>query len=676
MPSKSSLSVSLTPELMGFIESRVASGHYGTASEVVRAALRALDRMDSRDLTPKAAARSGISFLEGGGEMGARMRAHDWSASPLGAPETWPQTLRTLVAVMLGSHQPMFIAWGPERIMLYNDGYAPMCGQRHPAALGKRFADVWYDILETIGPILDKAYAGESIQMDDIAYVMHRHGYPEETHFAFSYTPVRDEANRVTGMFCTCTETTEEVLAQRALTQVQERLSLALAASGTIGTWDWHVPTDAFYSDARFAAMFSVDPEKGAAGARLADYLAGIHPDDIGKVQEALNHAVATGGKYIQQYRLLHKDGTITWVEAQGQCLYDSGGKPLRFPGAVVDVTQAKQAEQAIRESEARFRNLADNAPVMVWVTEPDGSCTYLSRSWYEFTAQTPETGLGHGWLDAVHPDDRAWSEEIFMRANAKREAFQLEYRLRRADGAYRWNIDAAAPRFSEDGVFLGYVGSVIDITERKQAEQLQGLLLNELNHRVKNLFLIVSGLVTMSARTARTPQDLAHSLEGQINAMARANDLILPDRGRAEHGHTGTTLGELLYAVLDPYLKEDGAPPRIVLDGPEVPVGENAVTSLALVFHETATNATKYGALAPQGGHVRIEWSIQDGHLVLRWEESGGPAILEPPKRQGFGSRLVDRSIRSQFRGQVEHEWRREGLILHLTIPLDQLIL
>lgn len=137
------------------------------------------------------------------------------------------------------------------------------------------------------------------------------------------------------------------------------------------------------------------------------------------------------------------------------------------------DVTERRRPEDARRESEARFRSMADHAPVMVWVTEPDATCTYLSQSWYDFTGQTPETALGFGWLEATHPDDRQAAHNIFVRANEKREAFRLEYRLRRKDGSYAWAIDSAKPRFGEDGEFLGYIGSVIDITDRKQTEEI-----------------------------------------------------------------------------------------------------------------------------------------------------------------------------------------------------------
>ncbi|WP_442938595.1 GAF domain-containing protein [Nostoc sp.] len=135
------------------------------------------------------------------------------------------------------------------------------------------------------------------------------------------------------------------------------------------------------------------------------------------------------------------------------------------------DLIEQRQGLSALRESEARFRNMADHAPVMVWISEADATCTYLSQSWYEFTGQTPATGLDFGWLNAMHPDDRNEAERIFIAANANREAFRLDYRLRRKDGSYAWAIDSAQPRFSETGEFLGYIGSVIDITDRKRAE-------------------------------------------------------------------------------------------------------------------------------------------------------------------------------------------------------------
>ncbi|MFB2938078.1 PAS domain S-box protein [Aerosakkonemataceae cyanobacterium BLCC-F154] len=146
------------------------------------------------------------------------------------------------------------------------------------------------------------------------------------------------------------------------------------------------------------------------------------------------------------------------------------------------EITEQIQVESALRQSEERFRNMADNAPIMIWVTDTTGSCTYLNQSWYEFTGQTEATGLGFGWLEAVHPDDREFSSNIFLTANQRQEAFKLEYRLRSQSGEYRWAIDAASPWFGENGEFKGYIGSVIDIHERKQAEERYRALFESMN--------------------------------------------------------------------------------------------------------------------------------------------------------------------------------------------------
>ncbi|WP_377706851.1 HWE histidine kinase domain-containing protein [Paracoccus fontiphilus] len=155
-----------------------------------------------------------VSALKGGGECGALLRGLDWTANPLGHPEDWPAELSALVGITLASAQPMLIVWGPSQITLYNDGYAAMCGQRHPQALGRPFKELWFDIWDTVQPIIDAAYSGVSTSMDDIEFTMHRNGYPEKTNFAFSYNPVRNRAGEVLGMFCPCTETTASVAAR------------------------------------------------------------------------------------------------------------------------------------------------------------------------------------------------------------------------------------------------------------------------------------------------------------------------------------------------------------------------------------------------------------------------------------------------------------------------------
>jgi signal transduction histidine kinase/ActR/RegA family two-component response regulator len=163
-------------------------------------------------------------FLSGGGELGAMMRAHDWSGSPLGHPRGWPQALRTVVGLMLNSKFPMFVAWGPELGFLYNDPYRDILGAKHPRALGRRFRDVWSEIWPDISPLIERALRGEATYADRLYLVMNRHGYDEPTWFTFSYSPVRDENGDIAGMYCACVEVTDQVLAEKYRNEENERL--------------------------------------------------------------------------------------------------------------------------------------------------------------------------------------------------------------------------------------------------------------------------------------------------------------------------------------------------------------------------------------------------------------------------------------------------------------------
>jgi two-component sensor histidine kinase len=378
---------------------------------------------------------------------------------------------------------------------------------------------------------------GETVFAKDRPFYIERRGYPENVYFDISYSPVRDDCGKVGGVLCVVSETTRQVVAQQKLATAQERLMQALNASRMVGTFDWYVRTDKFYSDARFAAMFSVDPSKAEEGVPIAEYIAGIHPDDVERISQAVNQVFATGEKYHQEYRLRQKDKTIRWVDVRGECLYDDEGKPIRF------------------------------------------------------------------------------------------------------------------------------VGVVIDITKEKEAQEHQHLLLRETNHRLKNLFAMLDALIGLSAKSAQTSEEFARALRGRINALLQAKDLVRPgiigpEGARSER----TTVAAIVRTILQPY--DDGTG-RIVISGPDVSVGENAVTSLAFALHECATNAVKYGALSAPNGTLRVKWEMLRSGFHLEWEEWGGPTIATPPTARGFGSVLTERSITVQLAGNVEYDWRRNGLNL-----------
>ncbi|MEG4573588.1 PAS domain S-box protein [Microcoleus sp. N3A4] len=195
------------------------------------------------------------------------------------------------------------------------------------------------------------------------------------------------------------------------------------------------------------------------------------HPDDRDRIVQEIASAIATGRNIRYEHRLRRHDNQFRWFLNEATPWRDANGEIAHWIGASVDIDDSKQAEAALRDSEEKFRNMADNAPFMVWVTDPRGYCHYLSQSWYDFTGQTPETGLGFGWLNMTHPDDREYAEQTFVAANQRQEAFRVEYRLRRKDGEYIWAIDMANPWLGPEGQFKGYIGSVIDIDDRKQGE-------------------------------------------------------------------------------------------------------------------------------------------------------------------------------------------------------------
>jgi PAS domain S-box-containing protein len=284
------------------------------------------------------------------------------------------------------------------------------------------------------------------------------------------------------------------------------------------------------------------------------------HPDDLEQDLSVMRRMLAGEiDTYLREKRYFRKDGSVVWVNLSVSLLRDADGLAGYFISVIEDISARKRAEETLRENEARFKHMADTAPAMLWVTEPDGRCTFLSRGWYEFTGQTEQEALGKrgfGWLDAVHPDDREESGRVFLEANRKREPFTLDYRLRRADGEYRWAIDAGRPRFDEEGVFLGYVGSVIDITERRENE----ISLRESQERL-------AGIVSSAMDAIITVDDdqrivlineAAERMFGcsAAEAIGQRLDRFIPERFRnahAEHlrrfgetGGTGAAMGRL----------------------------------------------------------------------------------------------------------------------------------
>jgi PAS domain S-box-containing protein len=302
---------------------------------------------------------------------------------------------------------------------------------------------------------------------------------------------------------------------------------------------------------------------------------------------------------------------------------------------------------------------MADGAPVMVWVTESDGRCSFLSKSWYEFTGQTPETGLGLGWVDALHPDDRAMARDTFIAANARQETFRVEYRLRRQDGQYRWAIDAAAPRLAPDGRYLGYIGSVIDITERKQAEQaLQDAdrrkdeFLATLAHELRNpLAPIRSGLELMklAGNDHQATERARTIMERQLHQMVRLVDDLLDvsriSRGGLELRKEHVDLASVVRSAVEtnrPLMEQYGHELTVSMPAGQIVVDADP-TRLAQVFANLLNNAAHY---TRKGGRVSLTVTAEGAGVVVSVLDSGIGIAADMLPRVFDMFTQVDRSL------------------------------
>lgn len=308
-------------------------------------------------------------FLQGGGEMGKMIRATDWSQTSLGDPSDWPQSLKTMVAVMLDNPFGMYIAWGDDYTQLYNDGYRPILGAtKHPRALGIGTRETFAEIWDIIGPMFKGVMQGKAVRFADLMLPLNRNGFVEACYFDFAYSPIRTDTGEPGGVLVT-----------------------------------------------------------------------------------------------------------------------------------VVETTNKKKIEDALKESEARFRAIADDAPVFIFLAGENAAVDYLNKTWRTYTGIADDDSKGRAWADITYPDDIEPATNIYMEGFTKRESCSFENRQKGTDGIYRTILWKATPRFSPNGTFIGMMGVGLDIHERKQSEEtlkeseeryreLSHTLEEKINHRTAEL--------------------------------------------------------------------------------------------------------------------------------------------------------------------------------------------
>ncbi len=316
---------------------------------------------------------------------------------------------------------------------------------------------------------------------------------------------------------------------EAALHESEARINLVTNAAN-LGLWLWNIRDDELWVTAKWRRLFGFAESEPLKFGRLLQV---VHPEDRERIQQRVQHMLEHGGgEYESEYRITRPDGSTCWIAGYGGVELDEHGKPAFARGVSRDITRRKIAEEELRESEARFRTVADAAPVMIWMSSPDKLCNFFNKGWLDFTGRTMEQELGNGWAEGVHSDDLERCLEVYKNSFDARQPFTMEYHLRRNDGEYRWVLDTGTPRFDTDGVFVGYIGSCIDMTEQKRTEEKFRLVLDG----APNAMIMVdsAGVISFANAPAATVFGYSHSELIGCNI-----ETLIPERFRDRHpGH------------------------------------------------------------------------------------------------------------------------------------------
>lgn len=319
-----------------------------------------------------------------------------------------------------------------------------------------------------------------------------------------------------------------------------------------------------------------------------------------------------------------------------------------------------------IAESEKKFRLVADSIPDIAWSTDIHGQPVFCNRRFFEFTGHEPDDLSADMFRDYWLPEEREHWLGDWQKTLEAGEPYEAEYRFRRNDGKYVWMLSRALPLHDANGEITGWFGTLTDIDDTHRQKEERELLAGELAHRIKNIFSVISGLISLRSRGDEKLETFGQELTAAIRSLGRAQDFVRPlDSEKSDE------LVALLDILMAPY--QDGAGKRVALTGDRVEVGPRAATPLALIFHELATNAAKYGALSEVVGRVTIAIERREDSVTIAWQEHGGPEVQEPDS-QGFGSRLIDMATRNQLGGNLDKVWDANGLAVNITLPLERI--
>lgn len=468
---------------------------------------------------------------------------------------------------------------------------------------------------------------------------------------------------------------------ENELAVAYDRLRQALETGQSV-VWDWDVKSgqDRWFGDLQ--SIFGIDSDTYSG--RVEDFHRRVHAEDRELVSRAVADARQSHKPYVAEFRVVREDDhAVRWLSARGQFYYAKNGDPLRMLGTAVDVTERKQADQKLRESEERFRRVANTAPVMIWMSGTDKLCTYFNQTWLDFTGRSIESELGSGWAEGVHAEDLKDCLKTYEQSFDKRVTFKMQYRLRRHDGEYRWVLDTGVPRFNEDGSFAGYIGSCIDVTERRTAEEAlasvgrrlieahedeRAWIARELHDDISQAIAVVAGELGSAAQEPPSER----TLDAITHAWDRLAEIANDVQGLSHRLHSSKLEYLGIVVAAQGFCKELSGQKNVKIDFTHAGVPRTLPKEISLclfrILQEALQNAVKYSGVQ----EFRVELHGIPEEVVLTVSDSGrGFDREEAMRRHGLG--LISMKERAQLVGgafSIQSEIGR-GTSVSVRVPL-----
>jgi PAS domain S-box-containing protein len=548
------------------------------------------------------------------------------------------------------------------RYLRANETYAKIVGLPLGKIIGRPIVEVVGEAaFETIRPCIERVLAGERVEYESVVPLERG---AENSFFRVVAVPDRDPNGSVIGWIDYVADITSSKEAETRLAERNAQLDLA-GKLAKIGSFTYDHATRKLQLSPGCAALYGL-PESTLEISRN-EWRALVHPDDLPKLDAKAGRALANGeSEVLLEFRTV-RHGEMRWIESRTLISYNEAGKPVRRIGAQIDVTERKQAEQALAERNTQLELTHKAARVGSYIYDVSTGMMRFSRAnnvTYGLSERTLEV-TAEQWLSRVHRDDiqRLRAEHI-QAFKEQRSELVSEFRSVRPGGEVRWIEARSLITYDHADRAVRMTGVYIDVTERRSSEDHKKMLIAELDHRVKNMLACVAAIAKRSQERSRSVKEFLDVLNGRINSLANAHALLSRSRWK------GVGLGELVRSELAFCAKDETA----LIEGPEVDLAALTTQTLAMVLHELTTNAAKYGALSNGHGRIIVRWRRQSrgpsrGKLVLEWRETGGPPVVAP-KTTGYGTSVIRNLVPYELGGTVDYVLVPDGIRCKIEIP------